>query len=358
MEEQNFISQLVDIVHSDLVFTDLMIEENAPVMAKGPSGWEPIESIPFVGRDDMEEILKNLDSDWENTLAERAINRPLDLSEWRLRVNAYLAFGGSKLMMSIRKMPTRPLPLKDTGLPASVRLMIDNPKGLILVAGATGSGKSTSLAAMADAINESRNAHIITIEDPIEYLFVRKKSIFSQREIGVDVGSFFEGVRDAMRQRPDVIVIGEIRDKETAETALLAAESGHLVIGTLHANSAPWVIQKLLAFFPSHEREARLQTLASTLVGVIAQILLPAEDKSGYVLAPELLFNHKQQFSKVLGDPEKIQTLLERKEDSVSRAMVDVLVDLVAAKRVSKVEALRSITLGQSVLYEKLKSIA
>lgn len=358
MSEQNFISQLVDVVHSDRVFTDLLIEENAPVMANGPGGWEPVESIPFVGRDDMEEILKNLDSDWENTLGERAINRPLDLSEWRLRVNAYLAFGGTKLMMSIRKMPTRPIALKDTGLPASVRLMIDNPKGLILVGGATGSGKSTSLAAMADAINETHNAHIITIEDPIEYIFERKKSIFSQREIGVDVDSFFEGVRDAMRQCPDVIVIGEIRDKETAETALLAAESGHLVIGTLHANSAPWVIQKMLAFFPSHEREARLQTLSSTLLGVIAQNLLPAIDRSGYVLAAELLFNHRQQFSKVLGEPDKVSALLERREDSVSRSMIDTLVELVEAKRVSKAEAIRSMTLGQATLSEKLKAIA
>lgn len=358
MDEQSIISQLVNIIHSDLVFTDLMIEEDAPVMVKGPGGWSPVASMPFVAREDIVEILQNLDPDWENTIEQRAINRPLDLTEWRLRVNAYLAFGGSKLMMSIRKMPTRPLPLKETGLPASVRLMIDNPRGLILIAGATGSGKSTSLAALADAINESRSAHIITIEDPIEYLFERKKAIFSQREIGVDVGSFYEGVRDAMRQRPDVIVIGEIRDKDTAETALLAAESGHLVIGTLHANTAPGAIQKLLAYFPSHERDAKLQTLASTLVGVISQILLPAEDKQGYALAAELLFNHKQQFTKVLGDPEKVSAILDRKEDSVSRSMVDALLDLVATKRISKAEAIRSITVGQSVLYDKLKTIA
>lgn len=357
--DSNVMSKLVKLIHSDLVFTDLMIEEDAPVMAKGPSGWVPVDSIPFpyIGREDIGSILNNLDPDWENTISERALNRPLDLSEWRLRVNAYLAYGGNKLMMSIRKMPTRPLGFNEIGLPASVRLMLDSPRGLILIAGATGSGKSTSMAAMADVINETRSAHIVTIEDPIEYMFERKKAIFSQREVGVDVGSFFEGVRDAMRQRPDVIVIGEIRDKDTAETALLAAESGHLVIGTIHANTAPGAVQKLLAFFNSQEREAKVQSLASTLIGVIAQILLPAEDKSGFVLASELLFNHKQQFSKVLGDPDKLASMLERKEDSVSRSMVDALFELVSQKKVSKAEAIRSVAVGQTSLYEKLKTI-
>lgn len=356
--DRGMVAQLMELVHSERVFTDLLIEEGERVMAKGPLGWEPVDSVKPTGREAMADILAKLDPDWENTIQNRAINRPVDLEEWRLRVNAYLAHGGKKLMMAIRKIPVRPIALKDTGLPASSRLMLESPRGLILISGATGSGKSTTLAALLDAINEARSAHIVTIEDPIEYRFERKKAIFSQREVGVDVANFFEGVRDAMRQSPNVIAIGEIRDRDTADTALLAAESGHLVLGTLHANSAGGAVQKLLGYFGSGEREARLASLAATLVGVVSQVLLPAADAKGYALAAELLFNHKRQFARVLDDPEKIATLLDRKEDGVSRSMADAMVELVGAKRVTKIEALRATAAGQGALYERLKSAA
>lgn len=356
--ERGIVAQLMELVHSERVFTDLLIEENEPVMAKGPLGWEPVASMKSTGREALAELLAKLDPDWENTIQSRAINRPVDLMEWRLRVNAYLAHGGAKLMMAIRKIPARPIALKDTGLPASARLMLDHPRGLVLIAGATGSGKSTTLAALLDAVNEARSAHIVTIEDPIEYRFERKKSIFSQREVGVDVASLFEGVRDAMRQSPNVIAIGEVRDRDTADAALLAAESGHLVIGTLHANSAAGAVQKLLGYFASTEREARLATLAATLVGVVSQVLLPAADAKGYALAAEMMFNHKRQFSRVLGEPEKIATLLERKEDGVSRSMAEAMVELVGAKRVTKLDVLRAAAAGQAALYERLKSAA
>lgn len=356
MDDRNIISELIELINSGMPFTDLLIEAESPVMVKMPGGWEPIANFELPSISDIERLLGAIDPDWQANITKGAINRPLDLSSWRLRINAYLAFGGNKIMLSIRRIPIRPPALKDTGLPAAVRLLIDAPRGIILVAGATGSGKSTTMASMVDAINEVKNAHIITIEDPIEYLFERKKAVFSQREVGVDAQTFFEGVRDSMRQRPDVIVIGEIRDRETAETALLAGESGHLVMGTLHANTAVGAIQKLLAFFPSHEREAKLQSLAGSLVGVISQILLPRADKQGYAMASELLANHKQQFARLLGDPDKLQSSLERKEDGVSRTIVDSLVDLVSAGAIAKADALRAAS-GNGSLYERLKSL-
>lgn len=354
--DRDIIGELMGLVNSDKPFTDILMERDSPIMLKMPGGWEDSSGIEPPDAADIEAILYAIDQNWQTNITNGAINRPMNLEKYRLRINAYLAFGGDKQMLSIRRIPLRPPLIKDAGLPSAVRLLIEAPRGIILIAGATGSGKSTTMASMVDAINDSRNAHIITIEDPIEYQFERKKAIFSQRELGVDVGSFFDGVRDAMRQRPDVIVIGEIRDKETAETALLAGESGHLVIGTLHASSAAGAIQKLLAFFPSHEREAKLQSLAGSLVGVISQILLPRADKKGYALAAELLANHKHQYSKLLGDPDKLQSSLERKEDGVSKTIVDSLVDLVASGQVSKLDATRS-GAGNGVLYDRLKTL-
>ncbi len=355
-ESRNFVHELAHIASSDLPFTDMLIECDSPIMFKMPGGWESIDGTKSPNIEEIEILMDAIDPDWRDNILKGAINRPLDLTAWRLRINAYLAFGGNKVMMSIRRIPINPPNLNTTGLPSAVRLLIEAPRGIILVAGATGSGKSTTMASMVDAINETKNAHIITIEDPIEYIFTRKKSIFSQREVGVDTRCFFDGVRDAMRQRPDVIVIGEIRDKDTAETAILAGESGHLVIGTLHAGSAVGAIQKLLAFFPSHERESKLQSLSSSLVGVISQILLPRADKKGYVLATELLANHKQQFSKLIGDPEKLQSSLDRKEDGVSKTIVDSLVELVKEGKVSKLDAMRAVS-GNMTLYDKLKNV-
>lgn len=353
-EGRHIVHELIGIASSGLPFTDMLIEQDSHIMVKMPSGWEVVDGIEPLGIEEISTLMEEVDHNWKDNILKGSINRPLDLTSWRLRVNAYLAFGGDKVMMSIRRIPIKPPSINETGLPAAVRLLIEAPRGIILVAGATGAGKSTTMASMVDAINEAKNAHIITIEDPIEYVFPRKKSIFSQREVGVDTQSFFDGVRDAMRQRPDVIVIGEIRDKDTAETALLAGESGHLVIGTLHASSAVGAIQKLLAFFPSHERESKIQSLSNSLVGVISQILLPRADRMGYALATELLANHKQQFAKIIGDPEKLQSSLERKEDGVSKTIVESLYELVKDGKVSKLDAIRSVS-GNAVLYDKLK---
>jgi twitching motility protein PilT len=297
-----------------------------------------------------------MDQDWFETLTKHAINRPVDLSDWRLRINAYLTSGGQSVCLSIRKIPKQPMLFEKLGLPSSVNMMLDAPRGIILVGGATGTGKTTTIAALVERINNTRNAHVITVEDPIEYVMTRKKSIFSQREVGVDVPSYYEGVRDAMRQRPDVVVIGEIRDRDTADTALIAAESGHLVVASLHANTVVGAITKMLGFFPSHERESKADALQSTLVGAIGQILLPSMDKSQVVLACELMFNHKHQFSKYIGNKDALQSAFERGEDGVSRTFNQSLLDLVKAKKISDVDALSSVVYNQSELYDQIKT--
>lgn len=355
MDERFLISEIMELVNSGMAFTDIHIEQDSPVMVRGPGGWVETDLIEPATYDDLSIILGKIDLDWAENIKLRSINRPYNLSNWRLRVNVFLTAGGSKVAMSIRKMPLRPMTLEETGLPASVRLMVEQPRGIILVGGATGSGKSTTMAAMIDMVNTTRNAHIVTIEDPIEYVHERKKSIVSQREVGVDVVTYYEGIKDAMRQRPDVIMVAEVRDKDSADTALLAAESGHLVLASLHANNAVGTIQKLLSFFPRDERESKVAALSNSLVGVLSQVLLPTADKKGFALAAELLFNHNGQVSKFIGDADKLNAAVERREDKISRSMSDALVDLVNRGVVSKSDAIR-LSHDSAAMYERLKA--
>lgn len=354
---QNICSELLDLIESKAPFTDILMSQDQPVMVKMPDGWKPVVDFLPPGPDEIAEIMTSIDVDWEENIKKGAINRPLHLSSWRLRINAFLADAGTRTTLSIRRIHSTPLSIAQTGLPASVRMMIECPRGLILVSGATGSGKSTTIASLVDSINEVRNAHVVTVEDPIEYIYQRKKSIFSQREVGVDVSSYFEGVKDAMRQRPDVIVIGEIRDKETAEAALFAGESGHLVIGSLHANTGVGTITKMLSFFNSQEVESKRQTLIGSMVGIINQILLPEASGNGYVLASELLFNHKGQYGDAIGNPDKLAAMIERKEVDISQPMSDAMVSLVKNEKIKKADAIRATWHAQNALYERLKTL-
>jgi twitching motility protein PilT len=334
--------------------SDIHIEEDAPVMAMGPAEWHPVPEMDIVSRSDFGSLLDNLDPDWEHNIALHAISRPLDVEGFRLRINVYLNGGGMRVSASVRQMPRQPLPLEQTGLPGTVRLMLDSPRGLILVVGATGSGKTTTIGSLVHTINLSRSGHVITIEDPIEYVHQRKKCIFSHREVGVDVASFVDGVRDAMRQRPNVIVVGEIRDRDTAAATLQGAESGHLMIASIHGNSAVSGIQKLLGFFDASERDAQVATLANTLVGVIHQVLLPRKARDGRALACELLLNHRQQMSAHIGNQDQLQAAMDREESNVT--LTASLTALVKAGVVSKGDALRAVSYHQDDLYKHFQT--
>lgn len=353
----SFISVLTELAHSTEPFTDIRLEQDAPVFVRYPNGWRALDEIFPPSIDDLKCILTNIDPDWDaESGGIPATNRPIDLSMWRLRINTYLASGGNKVMMTIRRIPRMPLALKEIGLPPVVRIMLTAPRGLILISGATRSGKSTTAAAMIDTINEARAAHIITIEDPIEYVFENKKSIFSQREVGIDTPTFQRGLEDAMRQCPDVILVGEIRNRETAETALLAGESGHLVIGTLHANTGAGAVQKMLGWFNDNERSGKLLSLSGSLVGIVNQVLLPRADGSGYALAAEIINNYEQEFSNVLGDPSKVHNLLDRSDKRGSVQLAASLADLANRGVITKTEAGRAVA-GMGIVGEKLKQL-
>jgi twitching motility protein PilT len=208
----------------------------------------------------------------------------------RFRVSVFKAKGDFGLVL--RQIPSKLLTMEQIGIPPSVKELLYKPRGLILVTGPTGSGKTTTLASMLNIINEEREeAHIITIEDPIEYYHKHKKSLVTQREIGVDVPNFAEGLRRALRQDPDIVLVGEMRDLETISTALLAAETGHLVFSTLHTLDATETIQRIIAVFPPPEqKQIRLQ-LASTLRAVVSQRLVRKSDGVGRVPAVEVLIS-------------------------------------------------------------------
>ncbi|PAE21720.1 type IV pili twitching motility protein PilT [Bacillus sp. 7504-2] len=208
----------------------------------------------------------------------------------RFRVNAY--FQRSCVAMAIRIVPTKVPTIEDLQLPSVLTKIAGRPQGLILVTGPTGSGKSTTLAALIQYMNQHMRKHIITLEDPIEYLHKHGNSIIDQREVGFDTNNFANGLRAALRQDPDVILVGEMRDLETIQTAITAAETGHLVLGTLHTSSAPATINRIIDVFPpSQQPQVRIQ-LASVLVAVISQRLFPTADQKRRRAATEILINN------------------------------------------------------------------
>jgi twitching motility protein PilT len=208
----------------------------------------------------------------------------------RFRVSVFKEKGN--FGMVLRQIPSKLLTLEQIGIPMSVRDLLYKPRGLVLVTGPTGSGKTTTLASMINIINEERDdAHIITIEDPIEYYHKHKKSVVTQREVNVDVPNFAEALRRALRQDPDVILVGELRDLETMDAAITAAETGHLVFGTLHTTGAAKTIDRIVNAFPTNQQEQIRIQLSTVLQAVISQLLLPRIDKPGRVAAFEIMIN-------------------------------------------------------------------
>jgi twitching motility protein PilT len=205
----------------------------------------------------------------------------------RFRVNVFRQRGAFSAVM--RTIPTEIPILDNLGVPEVVKAFCEKSRGLVLVTGPTGSGKTTTLAALLDLVNENRNCHILTLEDPIEYLHRHKLSIINQREVGTDTDSFASGLRAALREDPDVILVGEMRDLETIQIALTAAETGHLVFATLHTNDVTQTIDRVIDVFPPHQQTQIRMQLALTIQGIIAQQLIPRIDRPGRILATEVL---------------------------------------------------------------------
>jgi twitching motility protein PilT len=279
---------LVDALSEEA--SDVHLKEGAPPIFRVNGVLKPWDKFKPFEQADLSKMALGLMNDWQK---ERFIkNREVDMGYevyglGRFRVNVFQQRG--KLRIALRIVPYQIKNLKDLHLPPVIGNISMEQRGLILVTGTTGCGKSTTLASMIDIVNNNRNCHIITIEDPIEFVHEDKKSIIDQREIGSDTSSFASALRVALRQDPDVILVGEMRDFETIETALTAAETGHLVMSTLHTLNATETITRIISVFPPyHQKQVRLQ-LAGVLKGVISQRLVPRADGTGRVPAVEIL---------------------------------------------------------------------
>jgi twitching motility protein PilT len=226
----------------------------------------------------------------------------------RFRANAFRGRGSAGLVF--RRVSHGAIPLSELGLPPVIGSLALEPRGLVLVTGPTGSGKTTTLAGMVDAINTQREVHIVTIEDPIEVTHDDKMSMVNQREVRVDTADFAVALRAAMRQDPDVILVGEMRDTETVKAALAAAETGHFVMSTLHTTDAQETITRIIDFFPPHEQQQVRLSLAGSLRGIICQRLVPRADGQGRCVVMEVCVN-TGRVADAITDPDKTSTLTE-----------------------------------------------
>lgn len=257
----------------------------------------------------------------------------------RYRVNIYRQRGSYGLAARLvnSKIPT----MEDLGLPSSVADLARKKRGLILVTGPTGSGKSTTQASMIDLINAERSCHVMTLEDPIEYLHTHKRSMVNQREVGNDVHSFERGLRAALREDPDVILVGEMRDLETIAIAITAAETGHLVLSTLHTQGAAATIDRAIDVFPPYQQQQIRIQLASVLEGVISQQLLPMKDTKGRVGAFEIMVTNNAVRNLIReGKTHQIQTVIQTGKTMGMQTMDSALVDLYRKGKITEEVAL------------------
>jgi twitching motility protein PilT len=284
----DFADLLLEVIERNA--SDLHLTAGAHPTVRVRGHLTPLEEYPVMSTEATREIVysilsndqrQRLETDWQIDFAYAIPGRA------RFRVNAY--YQRAAIGAAFRLIPFGIKSLEELGMPQVLHELSRKPRGFVLVTGPTGSGKSTTLAAVIDEINATREEHIMTIEDPIEFLHMHKKCIVNQREIGSDAQSFGMGLKAALRQDPDVILVGEMRDLETIHTALTAAETGHLVFATLHTQDTPQTIDRIIDVFPAEQQQQVRVQLSVALQGIVTQQLLPTADGAGRVAACEVL---------------------------------------------------------------------
>ena len=334
------INDIIDRARKDSC-SDIHLTANLPPVFR-KNGDIIVSDLSFTKSEIQEMILSMLD---EKQLEKVKTRQDLDFcyalpSGMRQRVNVY--HQNNELCSAIRILNDEIPSFESLALPPVIQKLSEEPRGLILVTGPTGSGKSTTLAAMIDYINRTRRCHILTAEDPIEYLHTHKNSIVHQREVGVDVDSFAGALRSALREDPDVILVGEMRDLETISAAITAAETGHLVLSTLHTTGAANTIDRIIDVFPSHSQSQIRTQLSSVLKGVITQQLLPLSDGSGRTPAFEIMLGTDAVLSLIRENKcHQINSSLQTGAKEGMRSLNADLAKLVKQNKVTMDEALK-----------------
>ncbi|MDQ4024526.1 MAG: type IV pilus twitching motility protein PilT [Actinomycetota bacterium] len=270
--------------------SDLHLTTGVPPTIRVHGEMRPIKGYRVLFPKDLQEIVYSILTQRQREIFEDKLELDISYSlpgKARFRVNVFQQRDAVGCVMRI--IPFEIKSLDTLGLPSAVKEFAALRRGLVLVTGITGSGKSTTLAGLVDIVNSTRAEHIMTVEDPIEFLHKHKKSVVNQREVGTDTHAFQHALKHVLRQDPDVILVGELRDLETISAALTAAETGHLVFGTLHTQDAPQSVDRVIDVFPPHQQQQIRVQLAGTLAGVVSQQLLPTADGKGRVVAAEVL---------------------------------------------------------------------
>ena len=329
---------------SELGGSDLHVSADARPMIRvhgslepfGPREWSREKTagalLSLLDAEKREHFEATLELDWSFALTEEA----------RFRANYYWQRGA--IGAAFRIIPTEIKPIESLGLPKSVNRFAELPRGLVLVTGPTGSGKSTTLASLIDLVNETRADHIMTVEDPIEFVHRNKTALINQREVGADTKSFASALKHVLRQDPDVILVGELRDLETISVALTAAETGHLVYATLHTQSAPQTIDRVIDVFPPHQQEQIRAQLAATLQGVVCQTLVKRADGKGRVLVAEVMVTTPAIANLIReGKTHQIPTAMQVGGDSGMQTLDQHLAALVNAGTITREAALEKV---------------
>jgi twitching motility protein PilT len=332
--------------------SDLHVTVGTPPAMRVHGVLERYQDVPDLSPEDTHQMLYRVLSTEQQKLLE--INRQIDFAHSipglaRFRVNVFFQRG--TLGAAFRLIPADIKTLEELGIPTALHALTEKPRGLVLITGPTGSGKSTTLAALIDEINRKRSEHILTIEDPVEFVHRHKRCIVNQREIGPDASSFAEALRAALREDPDVILLGEMRDLETISTAITAAETGHLVFATLHTQSAPSTVDRIIDAFPAAQQEQVRVQLAATLQGICTQTLLPTPGGTGRVPALEILFPDDAVRNLIRqGKVEQVYSVMQTGTSKGMQTMEQSLADLVLRKVIALDDALSRSSRAEQLL--------
>jgi len=298
--------------------------------------------------DEVKQLLYSVLTEQQRTDFERDLELDFAITfgeDMRFRVNLFNTISGPAAVM--RNIPTKIMTLEELNAPPILKQLVQKPKGLILVTGPTGSGKSTTMAAMIDYINTTSAKHILTIEDPVEFIHTSKKALINHREVGASTKSFANALKSALREDPDIILVGEMRDLETIQLAMTAAETGHLVMGTLHTNSAPKTIDRIIDVFPADEKEMVRAMLSVSLEAVITQTLLKRADGSGRVAAHEIMLGTSAVRNLIRENKiPQLTSMIQTGSRSGMVLMKDSIIHLLENNMISSAEAKRLIMEG------------